>query len=56
MAPSAGHKVEMWELSIQRVTDEGNGKPLECFCLGNPTDSGQRSLMGYSPWGCKSRI
>ena len=31
---------------------EGNGNPLERFCLGNPTDSGQRSLMGYSPWGC----
>ena len=26
---------------------EGNGNPLQCSCLG------QRSLVGYSPWGHK---
>ena len=34
-----------------RSLGEGNGNPLQCFCLGNPP--GQRSLVGYSPWGCK---
>ena len=29
---------------------EGNGNPLQYSCLGNPMD---RSLAGYSPWGCK---
>ena len=28
----------------------GNGNPLQSSCLGNPMD---RSLVGYSPWGCK---
>ena len=30
---------------------EGNGKPLQYFCQGN--SHGQRSLTGYSLWGCK---
>ena len=30
---------------------EGNGNPLSYSCLENP--HGQRSLEGYSPWGCK---
>ena len=30
---------------------EGNGNPLQYFCLGNP--HGQRNLAGYSPWGPK---
>ena len=29
----------------------GNGNPLQYFCLESP--HGQRSLAGYSPWGCK---
>ena len=29
----------------------GHGNPLQYFCLENP--HGQRSLAGYSPWGCK---
>ena len=29
---------------------EGNGNPLQCSRLENPTD---RNLMGYSPWGHK---
>ena len=27
------------------------GNPLQYSCLENP--HGQRSLVGYSPWGCK---
>ena len=29
----------------------GHGNPLQYSCLENP--QGQRSLVGYSPWGCK---
>ena len=29
----------------------GHGNPLQYSCLENPY--GQRSLAGYSPWGCK---
>ena len=29
----------------------GNGYPLQYSCLGK--SHGQRSLAGYSPWGCK---
>ena len=34
-----------------RPPGEGNGSPLQYSCLENP--HGQRSLVGYSPWGCK---
>ena len=34
-----------------RSTGEGNGNPLQYSCLQNP--HGQRSLVGYSPWGHK---
>ena len=30
---------------------EGDGNLLQYSCLENP--HGQRSLAGYSPWGCK---
>ena len=33
-----------------RSPGEGNGNPLQYFCLGNPMD---RGLVGYSPWGYK---
>ena len=33
-----------------RFPGEGNGHPLQYSCLENPMD-GQRSLVGYSPWG-----
>ena len=33
-----------------RSTGVGNGNPLQCSCLENHMD---RSLEGYSPWGCK---
>ena len=29
----------------------GNGSPFQYPCLGK--SHGQRSLAGYSPWGCK---
>ena len=34
-----------------RSPGEGNDNPLQYSCLENP--HGQRSLVGYSPWGCK---
>ena len=34
-----------------RSPGKGNGNPLQYSCLENPR--GQRSLVGYSPWGCK---
>ena len=34
----------------RRSPGEGNGNPLQYFCLGNPME---RSLEGYSPWGRK---
>ena len=35
----------------RRFPGEGNGNPLQYYCLENP--HGQRSLVGYSSWGCK---
>ena len=34
-----------------RSPREGNGSPLQDSCRENPMR--QRSLAGYSPWGCK---
>ena len=33
----------------------GNGNSLQYACLRDPMDrgTGQRRLVGYSPWGCK---
>ena len=36
---------------LGRYSGGGNGNPLQYSCLENP--HGQRSLVGYSPWGCK---
>ena len=33
-----------------RCPGGGRGNPLQYSCLENP--QGQRSLVGYSPWGC----
>ena len=38
-------------LGWERSAEEGNGNPLQYTCLENP--HGQKSLAGYSPWGCK---
>ena len=40
----------MQETWVQFLGD-GNGNPLQYSCLENP--HGQRSLAGYSPWGCE---
>ena len=34
-----------------RSPGEGNGNPLQYSCLGE--SHGERSLVGYSPWGHK---
>ena len=34
-----------------RSPGEGNGNPLQYSGLENPMD--KRSVVGYSPWGCK---
>ena len=36
---------------LGRSLGERNNNPLHYSCLENP--GGQRSLEGYSPWGCK---
>ena len=36
---------------LGRSPGEGHGSPLQYSCLENP--HGQRSLVSYSPWGCK---
>ena len=36
---------------LGRSPGEGHGNPLQYSCLENP--HGQRSLVGYSPWGHK---
>ena len=36
---------------LGRSSGEGHGNPLQYSCLENP--HGQRSLVGYSPQGCK---
>ena len=41
------HGFNSW---VWKIPGEGNGNPLQYFCLGNPMD---RGLVGYSPWGYK---
>ena len=36
---------------LGRLSGGGRSNPLQYSCLENP--HGQRSLVGYSPWGCK---
>ena len=36
---------------LGRSPGGGHGNPPQDSCLENP--HGQRSLLGYSPWGCK---
>ena len=36
---------------LGRSPGEGNGNPLQYYCLEKSHE--QRSLVGYSPWGCK---
>ena len=37
---------------VKNLPAEGHGNPLQCSCL-EKFLCGQRSLVGYSPWGCK---
>ena len=39
--------------ALGRSPGGGHGNPFQYSCLENPR--GQRSLVGYSPWGCKVR-
>ena len=41
---------EVWMPELGRLPGGGNGKLLQYSCLENSMD---RSLVGYSPWGCK---
>ena len=45
---------ETWVRSLgqEDPPGEGNGNPLQYFCLENLMN-GRRSLVGYSPWGHK---
>ena len=47
-----GNAVDLgWITGLGRSPGERNGNPLQYSCLENP--HGQRSLVGYSPWGRK---
>ena len=48
---NAGHGAPIPESG--RFPEEGNDNPLEPVFLSGKSN-GQRSLVGYSPWGCKS--
>ena len=51
LAANTGY-IEMQVLSLGwEDPGEGNGNPLNYSCLGNL--HGQKSLVGYSPSGCK---
>ena len=52
--PPAVQETQVTQGLIPRSTRSpggGHGNPLHCSCLENP--HGQRSLVGYSPWGHK---
>ena len=36
---------------LRRSPGEGNGNPLQNYCLENPMDRG--AMVGYSPWGLR---
>ena len=46
-----GHEGKENSLPYLHPFGAGNGSPLQCSCLGK--SRGQRSLVGYSPWGHK---
>ena len=49
---NAGDTGDMsWTSGLGRSSGGGHGNLLQYFCVGN--SHGQRSLAGYSPWGCK---
>ena len=49
---SAGNERDLGLIpGLVRSPGEGHGNPIQYSCLENPHR--QRSLVGYSPWGCK---
>ena len=49
---SSGDTGDMGSIpGLGRSAGEGNGNPLQYSCLGK--SYGERSLVGYSPWGLK---
>ena len=49
---NAGDAEDMGSVpGLGRFPGVGSGHPLLYSCLENPR--GQRSLVGYNPWGCK---
>ena len=44
-------EIWVWSLAWEDPLEEGHSKPPQHSCLENP--HGERSLVGYSPWGCK---
>ena len=50
--PPANERVEGLIPGSERSPGEGNGNPFPVSLPGKP--QGQRSLAGYSPWGCRS--
>ena len=51
---NAGDERDTGSISgLGRSPGGGHGNPLQYSCLENP--QGQRSLAGYSPWGCRVR-
>ena len=56
VAQMVKNRPAMWETSVQSLGGEdplrgGHGNPFQYSCLENP--HGQRSPVGYSPWGQK---
>ena len=48
----AMRKTWVWSLGWEDALEEGMATQLQYSCLKNP--HGQRSLVGYIPWGCKN--
>ena len=58
MAKTAKNPPAMWDVGhlglipgLERSPGGGHGNPIQYSCLENP--HGQRSLVGYGPWGHK---
>ena len=49
--PPAMQETWVQSLGWEDPLGGGHGRPLQYSCLENP--HGQRSLAGYSAWGCK---
>ena len=48
---STVQQTQVWPLSWEESPGEGNGNPLQYFCLENSMD--RVAWRGYSPWSCK---